>query len=70
MELCSLCISNRILCEKASKCEILSLVELFQHAAKVVQCGRSFVSRMYNNYMLYTAAKVQELDYFSFFSPD
>ena len=46
--------------KKATKCEILFLVRLLQHAAKVVRCGRSFVSRMYA-----TAAKVQELDYFT-----
>ena len=46
--------------EKATKCEILSLVGLLQHAVKVVRCGRSFVSRMYA-----TAAKVQELEYFT-----
>ena len=31
--------------KKATKCEILSRVGL--HAAKIVRCGRSFVSRMY-----------------------
>ena len=46
--------------KKATKREILSLVGLLQHAAKVVRCGRSFVSRMYS-----TAAKVQELEYFT-----
>ena len=44
--------------KKATKREILSLVGLLQHAAKVVRCGRSFVSRIYS-----TAAKVRELDY-------
>ena len=46
--------------KKATKHEILSLVGLLQHTAKVVRCGRSFVSRMNA-----TAAKVQELDYFT-----
>ena len=46
--------------KKATKREILSLVGLLQHAAKVVRCGRSFVSRIYA-----TAAKVQELEYFT-----
>ena len=46
--------------KKATKREILSLVGLLQHAAKVVRCGRSFVSRMYA-----TVAKVQELQYFT-----
>ena len=45
---------------KATKREILSLVGLLQYAAKVVRYGRSFVSRMYA-----TAAKVQELEYFT-----
>ena len=36
-----------------------------QHAAKVVHCGRSFVSRMYA-----TAAKVQELEYFTRLNSD
>ena len=44
----------------ATKREILSLVGLLQHAAKVVRPGRTFVSRMYS-----VAAKVQELDYYS-----
>ena len=51
--------------KKATKCEILSLVGLLQHAAKVVRCGRSFVNRMYA-----TAAKVQELDYFTWLNND
>ena len=46
--------------KKATKREVLSLVGLLQHAAKVVRPGRTFVSRMYS-----TAAKVQELDYFT-----
>ena len=44
----------------ATKREILSLVGVLQHAAKVVHPGRTFVSRMYA-----VAAKVQELDYFT-----
>lgn len=46
--------------KKATKREILSLVGLLQHAAKVVRPGRSFVSRMYS-----TAARVPELDYYT-----
>lgn len=42
------------------KSDILSLVGLLQHAAKVVRPGRTFVSRMYS-----VAASVQELDYFT-----
>ena len=42
----------------ATKREILSLVGSLQHAAKVVRCGRAFVSRMYA-----TAAKVRELNF-------
>ena len=44
--------------KKATKREILSLIGLLQHAAKVVRPGRTFVSRMYS-----TAARVPELDY-------
>ena len=44
--------------KSATKREILSLVGLLQHAAKVVRPGRIFVRRMYC-----VAAKVQELDY-------
>ena len=44
----------------ATKREILSLVGLLQHAAKVVRPGRTFVQRMYS-----TAMKVRELDYFT-----
>ena len=44
---------------KATKREILSLVGLLQHAAKVVHPGRIFVKYMYN-----VAAKVCELDYY------
>ena len=51
--------------KKATKREILSLVGLLQHAAKIVRCGRSFVSRMYT-----TAAKLQELEYFTCLNKD
>ena len=51
--------------KKATKCKILSLVGLLQHAAKVVHCGRSFVSRMYA-----TAARVQKLEYFTQLNSD
>ena len=44
----------------ATKKEILSFVGLLQHAAKVVRPGRTIVRRMYC-----TAAKVQELDYYT-----
>ena len=44
----------------ATKREILSLVGVLQHAAKVVLPGRTFVSCLYA-----VAAKVQELDYFT-----
>ena len=46
--------------KKATKREILSLVGLLQHATKVVQCGRPFLSRMYA-----TAVKVKQLDYYT-----
>ena len=45
---------------KATKCQILSLVGLLQHAAKVVRAGRIFVRRMYS-----VAAQVKELDHFT-----
>ena len=41
--------------KKATKREILSLVETLQHATKVVRPGRTFVSRMYS-----TAAKLKK----------
>ena len=44
----------------ATKRQILSLVGLLQHAAKVVCPGRTFVGRMYS-----VAAKVKELDHFT-----
>ena len=44
---------------KATKREILSLVGLLQHTAKVVHPGRIFVKCMYN-----VAAKVRKLDYY------
>ena len=44
----------------ATKREILSLVGSLQHAAKLVCCGRAFVSRMY-----VTAAKVRELHFYT-----
>ena len=46
--------------EDATKREILSLVGILQHAAKVIRPGRTFVGHMYE-----AAAKVQELDYFT-----
>ena len=44
---------------------MFSLVGLLQHAAKLIRCGRSFVSRMYA-----TVAKVHELDYFTWLNND
>ena len=46
--------------KNATKREILSLVGVLQHAAKVVRPGRTFVIRMYA-----TAARIRELDYFT-----
>ena len=45
---------------KATKRQILSLVGLLQHAAKVVRPGRIFVRRMYS-----VAAQVKEMDHFT-----
>ncbi len=46
--------------KNATKREILSLVGILQHAAKVVRPGRTFVRRMYS-----VAARVRELDYYT-----
>ena len=46
--------------QKATKREILSLVELLQHATKVVKPGQSFVSRMYSE-----AAKLKHLSFYT-----
>ena len=43
--------------------QILSLVGILQHAAKVVRPGRVFVRRMYS-----VTAKVKEMDHFTFAS--
>lgn len=51
-------VSDWLTKRRAKKREILSLVGLLQHATKVVQCGRTFVSRMYS-----TAAKIKKMDY-------
>ena len=45
---------------KATKRQILSLVGLLQHAAKLVRPGRIFVRRMYS-----VAAQVKEMDHFT-----
>ena len=44
----------------ATKREVLSLVGLLQHAAKVVQPGRTFARRMY-----WVAAKLKEMDFYT-----
>ena len=46
--------------KKATKCHTLSLVGQLQHASKVIRYGHPFVSRMYA-----AAAKVKELDYYT-----
>ena len=51
--------------KKATKCEILSLVGLLQHATKVVKPGRTFISRMYSK-----AAKLKELHYYTNLTKD
>ena len=51
--------------KKATKGQILSLVGLLQHATKVVQPGRTFVSRMYN-----AAAKLKELSHYTRLNKD
>ena len=54
------------LCKKsATKCEILSLVGLRQHATKVVRADRTFLSRMYS-----AAARVPKLDYYTRLNKD
>ena len=70
------CVEARLPCDKLSRTqttigewlnkrsttrrEILSLVGVLQHVAKVVCPGRTFVCCMYS-----VAARVQELDYFT-----
>ena len=49
----------------ATKRQILSLVGLLQHAAKVVCPGRTFVGRMYS-----VAAKVKDLDFYTRLNKD
>ena len=49
----------------ATKRQILSLVGLLQHAAKVVRPGRTFVGRMYS-----VAAKVEDLDFYTRLNKD
>ena len=51
--------------KSSTKRDILSLVGLLQHITKVVQSGRTFVSRMYA-----TAAKVQQLDFYTRLNKD
>ena len=58
-------VSNWLDKRNATKREILSLVGLLQHAAKVVRPGRIFVRRMYN-----VAAKVQEMDHYTRLNKD
>lgn len=53
-------VSNWLSKKSATKREILSLVGVLQHAAKVVRPGHTFVCRMYS-----VAAGVQELDYYT-----
>ena len=54
------CIDQWLPKKNATKCDILSLVGLLQHATKVVRCGRTFVCRMYS-----TAAKISRLDFYT-----
>ena len=58
-------VSNWLDKRNATKREILSLVGLLQHAAKVVHPGRIFVCRMYN-----VAAEVQEMDHYTRLNKD
>ena len=51
--------------KKATKCEILSLAGLLQHATKVVKSRRTFLSRMYSR-----AAKLRELHYYTKLTKD
>ena len=46
--------------KKTTKREILSLIEVLQHATRIVQPGRTFLSRMYA-----TAAKLRELHFYT-----
>ena len=53
-------VSNWMFKKKATKCEILSLIEVLQHATRIVQPGRTFLSRMYA-----TAAKPHKLHFYT-----
>ena len=53
-------VSLWMLKKMATKREILSLIGVLQHATKVVQPGRTFLSRMYA-----TAAKLRELHFYT-----
>ena len=46
--------------KKATKREILSLIGVLQHATRIVQLGRTFLSRMYA-----TAAKLHKLHFYT-----
>ena len=46
--------------KKATKWEILSLIGVLQHATRIVQPGRAFLSRMYA-----TAAKLRKLHFYT-----
>ena len=56
----SKCVDHWLPKKNATKCDILSLVRLLQHATKVVHCGRTFVSCIHS-----TAAKIDKLDYYT-----
>ena len=53
-------VSLWMLKKTATKREILSLIGVLQHATKIVQPGRTFLSRMYA-----TAAKLRELHFYT-----
>ena len=49
-----------LLCKKATKQQMLSLVGLLWHATKVVKCGRTFVARLYA-----TARRIREMHFYT-----
>ena len=53
-------VSSWMFKKKASKSEILSLIGVLQHATRIVQPGKTFLSRMYA-----TAAKLHELHFYT-----
>jgi len=52
-------VSDWLMKWRVKKREILSLVGLLQHATKVIQCGKTFVGRMY----IFYCCKIKKMGY-------